>query len=229
MKDVYRRIKQATGLQAHDMLRDIAAEMRYTRSLVGKDALDKRVMAAIKKVPRHRFVPPADKEFSYANGPVPIGHGQTISQPFIVALMTDLLQTRPEDVVLEVGTGSGYQAAVLSLLVTQVYSVEIIPELAETATQRLKRLGYANVEVKTGDGYTGWAEHAPYDAIIVTAAPTAVPPALIEQLKPGGRLVIPVELPLAHQELMVVEKLATGDINTRDVLSVAFVPMTHTP
>lgn len=209
------------------MLRDIEDEVRLTRHEIGKDALDARVMAAIAKVPRELFVPATERRFAFANGPLPIGHGQTISQPYIVALMTDLLAPQPDHVILEVGTGSGYQTAVLAELAHEVYSIEIIAALAEQARERLARLGYANVHIRHGDGHQGWAEHAPYDGIIVTAATAMIPPALIEQLKPGGRLVIPVGPPGEIQQLGVITKDADGALTHRDVLRVAFVPMTH--
>ncbi|MDO9243379.1 MAG: protein-L-isoaspartate(D-aspartate) O-methyltransferase [Rhodocyclaceae bacterium] len=208
------------------MLRDIEDEVAYTRHEIGKDALDARVMAAIAKVPREQFIPPSGRLYAFVNGPVPIGHGQTISQPYIVALMTDLVAPRADSVILEVGTGSGYQAAVLAELVRQVYSVEIIGALAESASALLGWLGYANVMVRHADGYQGWAEHAPYDGILVTAAAPHVPPPLIAQLKPGGRLVIPIGLPGHVQQLKVIEKLVDGTARSRDVLMVAFVPLT---
>lgn len=209
------------------MLRDIERGVEYTRHLIGKDALAARVMDAFKQVPRHEFVPEDLQERAYDDGPLPIGEGQTISQPYIVALMTDLLDTEPDDVILEVGTGSGYQAAILSRLVKQVYSLEVIEGLAAAARERLRRLGYSNVEVRSADGYSGWAEHAPFDGIVVTAAAPSIPEPLIEQLKPGGRLVIPVGLPYGQQELMLVEKTPGQKIQTRDVLGVAFVPLTR--
>jgi protein-L-isoaspartate(D-aspartate) O-methyltransferase len=208
------------------MLRDIREEVAYTHSEIGKAALGEQVMAAIARVPREQFIPPSGRLYAFVNGPVPIGHGQTISQPFIVALMTDLVAPHADSVILEVGTGSGYQAAVLAEIVRQVYSVEIIPALAATAVEVLTRLGYANVLVRNADGYQGWAEHAPFDGIIVTAAAPHVPPPLIEQLKPGGRLVIPVGLPGQVQLLQVLEKRADGTVQSRDVLRVAFVPLT---
>lgn len=180
----------------------------------------------MREVPRDRFVPPERAPFAYDNGALSIGCGQTISQPFIVALMADLLNPRKDSVILEIGAGSGYQAAVLSRLAAQVYTVEIIPELGEQAAARLEKLGCRNVEVRVGDGYFGWPEHAPYDGVIVTAAAPYFPEALIEQLKPGGRMVIPVGLPYCHQELMVVDKHAQGEIETCSVLPVAFVPLT---
>lgn len=208
------------------MLRDIEDEVACTRHEIGKDALDARVMAAVARVPREQFIPAPGRFHAFANGPVPIGHGQTISQPYIVALMTDLLEARPDSVILEIGTGSGYQAAVLAELVRQVYSVEIIGALAESASALLGWLGYANVMVRHADGYQGWAEHAPYDGILVTAAAPHVPPPLIAQLKPGGRLVIPIGLPGHVQQLKVIEKLVDGTARSRDVLMVAFVPLT---
>jgi protein-L-isoaspartate(D-aspartate) O-methyltransferase len=179
-------------------------------------------------VPRHEFVPEDLRGEAYADGPLPIGYGQTISQPFIVALMTDLLRVGPDDTVLEVGTGSGYQAAVLAHLVRRVYTIEIVPDLAESATARLRRLGYGRVvTTRTGDGYYGWEEAAPFDAIVVTAASSHIPPSLIRQLKPGGRMVIPVGAPFALQHLVLIERNATdGRVTTRQVLPVSFVPLT---
>lgn len=208
------------------LLEEIRAEVADTRRWTGRDALAERVMQALRKVPRHAFVPDTLQYGAYANHPLPIGHGQTISQPYIVALMTDLIRPRDEDVVLEIGTGSGYQAAVLSRLVRQVYSMEIVPALAQEATERLRRLGYDNVEVRLGDGRHGWPEHAPYDAIVVTAAASAIPAALIGQLKPGGTLVIPVGAPHDAQNLMRVCKSAEGRIDEHSVLPVVFVPLT---
>lgn len=209
------------------MLRDIADEVAWTRQEIGKDALDARVMAALSRVPRELFVPAQERRFAFANGPLPIGHGQTISQPYIVALMTDLLGPAPDSRILEIGTGSGYQAAVLAELAHEVYSVEIIAALAEAARARLARLGYDNILIRHGDGYQGWPEHAPFDGIIVTAAAPEIPPALLDQLKPGGRLVIPVGLPDQVQQLQVATKNADGTLSRRDVLRVAFVPMTR--
>ncbi len=207
------------------MLDTIESEVHYTRSLIGKNALDPRVMAAMAAVPRDQFVPPELRAFAYDNGPLPIGHGQTISQPYIVALMTDLLQIGPEHEVLEVGTGSGYQTAVLAELAHRVYTIEVIGELGEASAERLRALDYTNIEYRIGNGYAGWPEHAPYDGIMVTAAASHIPPALVEQLGPGGRLVVPVGLPYSHQELMLVEKDAGGDTHSRDILGVAFVPL----
>lgn len=211
------------GLQR--MLNDIEMEVNLTRHLIGKDALDDRVMAAIKQVPRHEFLPADYRFLAYDNGPAPIGSGQTISQPYIVALMSDLLDTKPTDTILEIGTGSGYQAAVLSNLVKRVYSLEIIEELSKKARLRLKKLGYNNVTVRTGDGHFGWPEHAPYDGIIVTAAAADIPRSLIDQLRAGARLVIPLGLPYSYQELMVIEKKANGKIEARNILGVSFVPL----
>jgi protein-L-isoaspartate(D-aspartate) O-methyltransferase len=208
------------------MMRDIDMEVEITRHRIGKDALDARVLAAMRSVPRHRFVPDASSYFAYSNGPVPIGHGQTVSQPYMVALMTDLLEPEPDDVMLEIGTGSGYQAAVLSRVVKKVYSVENIGALARDAAARLRDLGYDNVEVRNSDGYYGWPEHAPYDGIIVTAAAPHVPQPLVEQLKPGARLIIPVGGEFFGQILLLVEKTADGKLRQTDVLEVAFVPLT---
>ena len=208
------------------MLNDIEMEVHLTRHLIGKNSFDDRVMAAMKQVPRHEFLPADLRYCAYDNGPAPIGSGQTISQPYIVALMSDLLNTKPSDIILEIGTGSGYQAAILSQLVQQVYSVEIIEELATQARKRLGELGYNNVEVRNADGYFGWPEYAPYDGVIVTAAAPHIPQPLIDQLRTGARLVIPVGLPYRYQELMVVEKKANGEIETRKVLGVGFVPLT---
>ncbi len=185
---------------------------------------DERVIKALRTVPRHLFVPPELRHEAYVDTPLPIGHGQTISAPSIVAKMTELLDPEPDDIVLEIGTGSGYQAAVLSKLVKHVYTIEIIPELAESAKKRLEELGYKNVTVKCGDGYKGWPEHAPFDGIIVTCAPTDIPQPLVEQLKEGGRMVIPVG-DLWAQELYLLKK-ERGKVVKRAVLPVVFVPMT---
>jgi protein-L-isoaspartate(D-aspartate) O-methyltransferase len=190
---------------------------------VNNAGFDPRVLAALESVPRHEFVPRELSHLAYDNRPLPIGRGQTISQPYIVALMTDLLQLKPSDRVLEVGTGSGYQAAVLSLLAREVYSIEIVAELSEIAAQTLARLGYANVTTRVGDGYRGWEDGAPFDAIIVTAAPDHLPPPLITQLKAGGRLVIPVgDL---FQELLLVVKGADGSTTSTRIVPVRFVPL----
>ncbi len=209
-----------------EMLAEIAAEAAATADYTGRPAFDARVMAALVKVPRHEFVPDRQEPYAYVNGPLPIGYGQTISQPYIVALMTDLLRLEPHHVVLEIGTGSGYQTAVLSLLARQVYSIEVVPPLAEQAAERLKRLDYRNVEVRAGDGAEGWPEHAPFDAIIVTAASPAVPPALVEQLKPGGRMTIPIGREHRTQTLTLIEKDDKGRVHERAIIPVAFVPLT---
>ena len=207
------------------MIDDIESEVAFTRHMIGRDHLDPKVMDAMREVQREAFVPPQLKYAAFDNGPLPIGHGQTISQPYIVALMTDMLDLKPGSRVLEIGTGSGYQSAILSQLCEKVYTVEVVPELGDAARKLFELLGYNNIEARTGNGYEGWPEHAPYDGIIVTAAATFIPPALVEQLKPGGRLVIPVGLPYSHQELMLVEKDPQGKIHPRDILGVAFVPM----
>lgn len=209
------------------MLREIDDEVRLTRTMIGRDALAPRVLAAMAAVPRHEFVPGFEQRYAYANGPLPIGHGQTISQPFIVALMTDLLQCGAGDRVLEIGTGSGYQAAVLSQVVGWVWSIEIVPELAREAAERVARLGYVNITCRQADGYGGWPEEAPFDGILVTAAAPAVPPALVAQLREGARLVIPVGAQFGHQELLVLEKRPGGSVHTTNVLGVAFVPLTR--
>jgi len=214
------------GKESQQMLKEIDGDALYASSTLGRSHIDRRVMDVMAKVPRHEFVPAYLRHNAYANIPLPIGHGQTISQPFIVALMTDLLATKKDDVVLEVGTGSGYQAAVLSELVRKVYTIEVIKELGESARERLSRLGHKNVEVRIADGYFGWEERAPFDAIIVTAAAGHVPPPLIRQLKPGGRIVIPVGGVYQVQMPMVVTKDASGKLKTRQVLPVRFVPLT---
>lgn len=209
-----------------DMLRTIASECRFTSSLTGKKTLQPEVMAAMARVLRHEFVPESLQPIAYDNTPLPIGNGQTISQPFIVALMTDLLNPCKDDVILEVGTGSGYQAAILSLLVKRVYTIEIVSVLAEQAAMRLAKLGYENIDVLSGDGYRGWPEHAPFDGIIVTAAADHIPPPLKQQLRPGGKMVIPVGYPHQPQQLLVMEKKEQGEFTFRNILTVAFVPFT---
>ncbi|PNU19254.1 protein-L-isoaspartate O-methyltransferase [Geothermobacter hydrogeniphilus] len=208
------------------MLRTIELECESTWRMTGRRVLRQSVMEAMANVPREEFVPPDIKPFAYDNRALPIGNGQTISQPFIVALMTDLLDPRQEHVILEVGTGSGYQAAILSTLVKSVFSIEIISQLATQAANRLDRLGYHNIKVIQGDGYQGLPEQAPFDGIIVTAAASHVPIPLKEQLKPGGKLIIPVGLPFAHQELLLISKNRKGQLRTRSALDVAFVPLT---
>ena len=212
--------------QMNALLQSIEDDCLYTSRYTGIQAFKPEVMEAIAKVPREEFVPDQLKPWAYENNPLPIGNGQTISQPFIVALMTDLLCPNRDDVILEVGTGSGYQAAVLSQLVNKVYTLEIVPSLALKAEQLLKELGYDNVEVRRGDGSSGWREHAPFDGIIVTAAADHIPEALKEQLKPGGRLVIPVGCTPMAQELLLVQKDEKGGFTRRNILPVAFVPFT---
>ena len=187
----------------------------------GKPSLDQRVMAVMAEVPRHEFVPLELQPLAYANVPLPIGFEKTISQPFVVALMTDLLDLKPEDKVLEIGTGLGYQAAILAQLARMVYSVEIIEELGVQAKQRLTARGLSNVELRIGNGYNGWSAHAPFDKIIVTAAPDLIPPPLIHQLKNGGRMVLPAGLPDA-QQLMLVQKDEKGKVSTKEILRVRF-------
>jgi protein-L-isoaspartate(D-aspartate) O-methyltransferase len=208
------------------MLDEIDSEASYTRSLTGRRRFSSRVMEAMGQVPREQFVPADMRGYAFDNGPLPIGHGQTISQPYIVALMTDLLELQADHSVLEIGTGCGYQTAILSLLTRQVYTIEVVQELGAAAEQRMQELGYTNISYQIGNGYAGWPGHAPYDAIIVTAAAAQVPQALIDQLAPGGRLVIPVGLPHMPQELMLVTKDEQDKIHTRDILGVAFVPLT---
>jgi len=207
------------------MLSKIEEETRFTYRSTGREKLSPRVMAAMESVPREKFVAQELKYFAYDNGPLPLSHGQTISQPFIVALMTDLIDLQPQHSVLEVGTGSGYQTAVLSQLCKTVYSIEIIEALSTTATNRLKELHYDNVITRLGNGYYGWAEHAPYDAIIVTAAASHIPHDLVEQLRNGGKMVIPVGPVHFGQELMLVEKDQNGTTQINSVLSVSFVPL----
>jgi protein-L-isoaspartate(D-aspartate) O-methyltransferase len=214
--------------ERRELRRSIEAEARILGPEFGKDSIDERVLDAMLDVPREEFIPADLKRQAYDNHPLPIGHNQTISQPLIVALMTDLVRPAAEDRILEVGTGSGYQAAVLSHLVRHVFSIEVIPELAAQARERLQRLGYANVEVRCADGYHGWPEHAPYDGIVVTAAAQEIPPPLLDQLARGGQLVIPVDLGgWRAQDLVVVSKDEAGGTTTRSVLPVAFVPLTR--
>jgi protein-L-isoaspartate(D-aspartate) O-methyltransferase len=208
------------ALRRH-MLAELAAHTIYVSARIGKAALAKPVMEAMGHVPRHEFVPLELQPYAYADTPLPIGCDKTISQPFIVALMTDLLGVEPTDAVLEIGTGLGYQAAILAELARKVYSVEIIEELAQQAEQRLRRLGYTNIELKLGNGYYGWPEHAPFDKIIVTAAPDLIPPPLIDQLKPEGRMVIPAGLPDA-QQLILLTKQRDGKLAITEILPVRF-------
>ena len=214
------KTEELTALRQH-MLVQIAAETIYVSARIGKAALAERTLEVMGRVPRHEFVPVELQSYAYANTPLPIGFDKTISQPFIVALMTDLLDLSTGDKVLEVGTGLGYQAAILAKLARNVYSVEFIEELGAEAKQRLRRLGYSNIEFKIGNGYYGWPEHAPFDKIIVTAAPDLIPGPLIQQLKPGGKMVIPAGLPDA-QQLILVEKDRSGQITTKEILPVRF-------
>jgi len=192
----------------------------------GEAPLDEDVLGSLSTVERHEFVPARQQPFAYENRPLPIGHGQTISQPYIVALMTDLIKLDADDVVLEVGTGSGYQAAILAKLVKHVYSIEIIEALADESAARLKRLGYDNVTTTLADGYYGWEAHAPFDAIIVTAAASHVPPPLVQQLAPGGRMIIPIGGRFMTQQLLLLEKTDDDEVITRQVAAVRFVPLT---
>jgi len=212
--------------QRQQMVAEIAAMARMTQREIGRERFSDSVMQAMGKVVRHRFVPDSAAHAAYGNRPLPIGQGQTISQPYIVALSTELIEPKPDHVVLEIGTGSGYQAAVLAELVKQVYSIEIVAPLGREAETRLTALGYRNVDVRIGDGYQGWPEKAPFDGIIVTAAAPFVPAPLVAQLKPGGKMVIPVGSQLGGQELLLVEKMADGSVRKKVVLPVRFVPMT---
>jgi protein-L-isoaspartate(D-aspartate) O-methyltransferase len=207
--------------QRRQMIAVIRANTDQIAAQIGKAALDKRVLSAMAKVPRHEFVPVEVQPYAYQNTPLPIGFDKTISQPLMVAVMTDLLELKPDDVVLEIGTGLGYQTAVLAELAGRVYSVEIIDELAQRAVQRLKRQGYTNIEVRVGNGYSGWPEHAPFDKLIVTAAPDLIPPPLINQLKAGGRMVIPVGLPNT-QQLVLGEKDLNGRVKAKEIMGVMF-------
>ena len=212
--------------QRKEMLDEIARTTRETRQETGRAALSERVMAALARVPRHRLVAAGDEAYAYSNRPLAIGLGQTISQPFIVALMTDLLDVKAGDKVLEIGTGSGYQAAVLAELGASVYTIEIIETLGKEAAKRLTALGYRNVVTRIGDGYQGWPEEAPFDSVIVTAAAREVPPALAAQLKTGGKLVIPLGAQGGAQTLYLMEKQPDGRLTRREILAVRFVPLT---
>lgn len=212
--------------QRKEMLEAVRVSVRDSADYTGHESLSDSVMAAMGRVPRHRFVPTAQRHRSYHNTALPIEEGQTISQPLIVALMTELLEPKDSDVILEVGTGSGYQAAILAELVAQVYSIEIVDSLAQSAANTLAELGYDNVTVRSGDGYQGWPEHAPFDGIIVTAAADDIPAPLLQQLKPGGKLIIPVGTEHGYQELLVVVVDETGEPVSRSVLPVRFVPLT---
>jgi len=211
--------------ERRQMIADIESGIKATRSMTGRDHLDPRVLEAMRHVPREDFVPDDLRGSAFRDGALPVGHGQTISQPYMVAIMTDLLELTPDSTVLEIGTGTGYQAAILAQLATQVYSVERIPELARAAQQRLSKMGYDNIDIRCGDGYLGWPEKAPFDAIVVTAAAPDIPPALLEQLGPVGRMVIPLGLPYWHQELNLVTRDRKGKIHRSELLAVAFVPL----
>lgn len=200
------------------------AEM-VDRQIAARGVTNERVLAAVRKVPRHLFVPDSEKRNAYRDTPLPIGEGQTISQPYIVALMSELARPDESDRVLEIGTGSGYQAAVLAEIVQHVYTIEIEPTLAQQAASVLQKSGYRNVTVRTGDGYAGWAEHAPFDIVIVTAAPDHIPQPLLDQLKPGGRMIAPIGPVHGTQELRVFEKDSTGIITSRSITPVRFVPL----
>jgi protein-L-isoaspartate(D-aspartate) O-methyltransferase len=215
------------SMRAH-MVSTISAHARETGAQSGLSKFSEEVLAAMNKVPRHAFVPESVRLYAYEDRPLPIGEGQTISQPFIVALMTELLRIDATSRVLEIGTGSGYQAAVLSEMTSQVFSIEIVQELGEQAARTLKQLHYDNVQVRIGDGFEGWPIHAPFDAIIVTAAGIDIPPPLLDQLKPGGRLVLPLGPRDGYQVLKVIEKTGDGEINEIDIMGVRFVPLTRT-
>jgi protein-L-isoaspartate(D-aspartate) O-methyltransferase len=218
--------QQDFALQRLEMVKEIARMARDARIETGRAVLGERTMAAMAKVPRHLFVASGQTDSAYRNRPLAIGLGQTISQPFIVALMTDLMEIKPVDTVLEIGTGSGYQAAVLAQLAGTVYTIEIVEPLGREAAGRFEALGYRNIISRIGDGHQGWTEHAPFDAIMVTAAAREVPPALIEQLKPGGRLVIPIGMQSGVQTLFLIRKGADGKVTRQAVLAVRFVPLT---
>jgi len=216
-EDPFRDLRQ-------QLMAEIAAEAALTAGHTGRAAFGERVLRVIGEMPRHEFVPIELQPYAYLNRPLPIGYDKTVSQPFIVALMTDLLDPRADDVVLEIGAGAGYQAAILAQLTKRVYSIDIIEELAQGAERRLRRLGYENVEVRVGNGYYGWPENAPYDKIMVTAASELIPPPLLTQLRPGGRMVVPTGIP-DKQTLTLVEKSATGSLTTREILPVRFSEM----
>jgi len=208
------------------LVNEIRTDVEATSLYLDKEALDPRVMNAMAKVERHKFVPFGQRRYAYQNRPLPIGHGQTISQPYIVAIMTDLIKPEPDHRVLEIGTGSGYQAAVLAEVVKDVYTIEIVSPLGKKAAKRFRELNYINIHSRIGDGYYGWKDAAPFDGIVVTAAASHVPPPLIKQLKPGGRMVIPVGSQFLVQHLVVVDKSADGKITSRQILPVRFVPLT---
>lgn len=208
----------------HLMVKQIALHVGYTSELIGRTALANKVIEVIGRVPRHEFVPAELQGFAYLDQPLPIGYGKTISQPFMVALMTDLLDLQPHDQILEIGTGLGYQAAILANLARQVYSIEIIDELASEAAVNLRKLNYQNIELRVGDGSRGWPEQAPFTKMIVTAAPELIPTSLLNQLSPGGKMVVPAGLQDA-QQLLLVEKSANGSTNIQELLPVRFTPL----
>jgi protein-L-isoaspartate(D-aspartate) O-methyltransferase len=213
--------------ERNEMVVTIEELAQQTAGTTGNDSIDAKVLQAMRILPRHEFVPQDVRPFAYENRPLPIGNDQTISQPFIVAIMTHLLDLEADDRVLEIGTGSGYQAAVLASLVDEVFTIEIVPQLGERAGATLQRLGFTNVHTRIGDGYRGWPEEAPFDAIIVTAAAGQVPPPLVEQLKAGGRMIIPVDGNLAAEQLTLIEKRMDGSVTSRQVMAVRFVPFTR--
>lgn len=224
-------VPSAFGTDRFSAARDaMVAQIQANAVAVGrigdKTGLSAQVLNVMRQVPRHLFVSAELQANAYEDRPLPIGYGQTISQPYIVALMTDLLEVKPDSVVLEIGTGSGYQAAILSRLARRVYTIEIVPELAEAAGKRLESLGFQNVAVRQGDGYYGWPDQGPFDCIVVTAAAGHIPPPLIQRLKPNGRMIIPVGAPFFVQQLMLVNKDADGTVTTRHLLPVRFVPLT---
>ncbi len=223
---VYADIDKSNEKAHKQMVETIQKEVKHTHSYLGSKKLDQKVIDAMGIVKRDMFVPLSQRKFAYENRPLPIGHGQTISQPYMVAVMTDLLKPKDTDIVLEIGTGSGYQAAILAKIVKKVYTIEIIEPLALGAKKRLEKLGYKNIDVRIGDGYYGLGSIAPFDAIIVTAAAGHIPPPLLKQLKPGGRMVIPVGSQFFVQQLVFVKKDNNGKISIRQILPVAFVPLT---
>lgn len=214
------------GKERKKLIEVIKQEVKDTKVYLKREKLKKSTLDALETVPRHRFVPFISRVYAYRNRPLPIGHGQTISQPYIVAIMTDLLDLEPDDKVLEIGTGSGYQAAVLSHIVKDVYSMEIIEPLGLKAKELFEKLGYENIRTSIADGYYGWEEHAPYDAIIVTAAAGHIPPPLLDQLKPGGRMIVPVGGLMFTQQLILITKDKEGSFSIRQIMPVAFVPLT---
>ncbi|MCI0666773.1 MAG: protein-L-isoaspartate(D-aspartate) O-methyltransferase [Methylococcaceae bacterium] len=208
------------------MIQEIEQDVRETSQYLDREVLSEAVLEALRKVPRHRFVPEDQLEWAYENRPLPIGYGQTISQPYIVAIMTDLLKLRPGQRVLEIGTGSGYQAAILAEIVDRVFTIEIVEALADGARERIRNLGYEHIQTRKGDGYFGWESEAPFDAIVVTAAASHIPPPLVKQLKAGGRMIIPVGSRFMVQQLLLVQKDSEGLVTTRQILPVRFVPLT---